>query len=137
MKIVSCNLNGIRASHKKGLLDWILKNDADIICFQEIKAQESQFPEEILNIKKYYLYTNSADKKGYSGTAILTKEKPLKSSSFLTGNFDSEGRSIKLEYKNFILINIYVPHGGRKKEKLNYKLKCFNEINNKIKKNRK
>lgn len=126
MKIISWNVNGIRSVYKKDFFSWFKNINADIICLQELKAQENQIPEELLQLKNYSLYLNIAKKKGYSGVAIYSKIKPLKIKYKLgLKKFDDEGRFIQLEFKNFILIGIYVPHGGRAKENLAYKLEFY------------
>ena len=129
MKIISWNINGIRAVYKKNFLKWLVKTNADIICLQEIKAQKEQIPSDLLEPKDYYFYFNQAVKKGYSGVAVYTKQKPLKVQYKLgLKRFDQEGRILKLEYSDLILINLYLPHGGRQKENLNYKLKVYEYI---------
>ena len=126
MKIISWNVNGIRSVYKKGSLGWLKKTKADIICLQETRAQKKQLTTDLINPKGYYSYFNSALKKGYSGTAVYTKKKPLKVKTELgLKRFDEEGRMLKLEYSDFILINVYLPHGGRGKENLDYKLEVY------------
>lgn len=135
MKIISWNLNGIRSAHNKGLLNWVKKTNADIYCFQELKAQESQIPIDLLDLKKYKHYFNTAEKKGYSGVGVFTKEKPIKQENKLgSTRFDKEGRILKLEFKDFILINFYIPYGGREKENLEYKLQTYKKIFSYLKK---
>ena len=137
MKILSWNVNGLRAIYRKGFLNWLEKSQADVVCLQEIKAQKEQLPEEITKPKGYYAYFNSAQRKGYSGTAIFSKEKPRKIETILgLEKFDNEGRIIKAIYKNFILINLYLPHGGRRKENLEYKLEVYRELLSFLKNNR-
>lgn len=117
MKIVSWNVNGIRACTKKGLGKFITDTDADIICLQEIKIHE---PYEILELKQYYPVWNSAQKRGYSGTAIFSKSH---FTTVDTSMFDDiEGRVIALEYDNFFLINCYVPQARRDLSRLEYRL---------------
>jgi len=129
MKIISWNVNGLRAVFKKDFLKWFKKENADIVCLQEIKAQEGQIPESLANPNGYFSYFNYASKKGYSGTAVYTKEKPITVDKKLGyKRFDSEGRILKLEYKDFILINFYMPHGGRMKENLAYKLEVYDHL---------
>lgn len=126
MKIVSWNVNGLRSVYKNGFVDWFKKVRADIVCLQEIKLQDGQVPEEISKIKGYYSYFSFAVKKGYSGLAVFTKEKPLKVEKKLgLKRFDEEGRILRLDYKDFVLIDFYIPHGGREKEKLPYKLEVY------------
>lgn len=130
MKIISWNVNGLRSAYKSGALDWFEKTNFEILCLQEIKAQSlqlQQLPLQPLKFLNYHAYFNSAGKKGYSGVAVYTKKKPL-SVEYKLGleKFDKEGRILKLEYPNFILINLYLPHGGRRKENLNYKLEVYN-----------
>lgn len=126
MKIISWNVNGLRAVYKRNFLDWLKNIDADIICLQEIKLQKNNLPDDLANIKNYNSYFNFAEKKGYSGVAVYSKQKSLKAEYKLgIKRFDNEGRMIKLEFPRFILINIYIPHGGRQKEKLDYKLDVY------------
>jgi exodeoxyribonuclease-3 len=133
MKIISCNVNGIRSAYRKGLLDFINTEKPDIFCLQEIKANKEDISEELLNIKGYYSYFNSAQKKGYSGVAVYTKREPVSINTSLNHErFDKEGRILELEYHNFVLINFYIPHGGRQKENLSYKLEVYKEIFRKV-----
>ncbi|PIR44341.1 exodeoxyribonuclease III [Candidatus Wolfebacteria bacterium CG10_big_fil_rev_8_21_14_0_10_31_9] len=129
MKIISWNANGIRSVYSNGFLNWFKKEKSDFVCLQEIKAQEGQIPKEILELKNYYSYFNYAKKKGYSGTAIFTNKKPLKIITKLgLKRFDNEGRLLRLDYKNFTLINVYLPHGGRNKENLKYKIEVYKKL---------
>jgi exodeoxyribonuclease III len=113
MKIYSWNVNGIRAAHKKGLLDWILKTDADILCLQEVRAELDQIPAEYLSIPGYTAYWNPAERKGYSGTAILTKHKPLEVNvGWGETEFDCEGRIVQAVFENFIVNSVYFPNGS-------------------------
>ncbi len=111
MKIISWNLNGIRAVEKKGLLEKIEKMNTDIICFQETKAQDDQVAEVLENLQGYYFYSNSAIKKGYSGTAIVCKTEPL-TVTFDIGieEHDQEGRVITAEFDDFYITSIYTPN---------------------------
>ncbi len=129
MKIVSWNVNGIRAAHRKGLLKWFKKFKPDILCVQELKAKEDQIPDEIRQIKGYHSFYNPAYKKGYSGVGIWSKQKPLKVTTKLGfKRFDNEGRLLMLEYKNFTLLNFYIPHGDRTKKNLQFKLDSYRYI---------
>lgn len=129
MKIVSWNVNGLRSIYKKGFLKWFDKIKAGIVCLQETRVFQKELPLDLLRIKNYHLYFNEAEKKGYAGVAVYTKEKPLKVESKLgLERFDQEGRILKLEYSDFILINLYLPHGGRSKENLDYKLEVYKHL---------
>lgn len=129
MKIVSWNVNGIRAVYKKGFLKWLNGFKADIVCLQEIKAQPEQLEQELIKPEGYYSFFNPAQKKGYSGTAVYTKIKPKKIDYF-SGfkKFDGEGRIMKLKFPHFLLINLYLPQGGRKKENMPYKLAIYDYL---------
>lgn len=129
MKIYSWNVNGIRAIQKKGFLEWVSEESPDILCLQEIKANQDQLDDELINIEGYYSYFNSAERKGYSGVAVYTKQKPL-NVCYEIGieKFDSEGRIIVCEYADFTLLNIYFPNGQKDDERLNYKMEFYDEI---------
>ncbi len=116
MKIITWNVNGIRAVIGKGFLDYIKESDADIICIQETKAQPDQVNIEIEAYKQYW---NSAEKKGYSGTLIFAKEDPK---SFDTEGFDNEGRTVCLEFENFYVVNNYVPNAQDGLARIDYRL---------------
>lgn len=130
MKIITWNINGYRSAEKNNHFKKLIEeNDPDIICLQEIKMNE-----EIPNNNNYYSYYNFARKKGYSGTAILTKEKPIDVQYHIgLKQFDEEGRFILLEYPNYFLINIYIPHGGRKKQNHPYKFASIDKLIERIK----
>jgi len=129
MKIVSWNVNGIRAVHRKGFFKWFKKSKPGILCIQELKAKEDQIPDEIKQIKGYHSFYNSAYKKGYSGVGVWSKKKPLKVTTKLGfKRFDNEGRLLMLEYKNFTLLNFYIPHGDRTKKNLQFKLDSYKYI---------
>jgi exodeoxyribonuclease-3 len=122
MKIISWNVNGIRASVKKGLIDIIQDFDADIFCIQETKAQDDQVQEALIDLAGYSIYSNSAVKKGYSGVAILSKEKPIQvTTDIQIEEHDQEGRVIAAEYADFFLINVYVPNSGAGLKRLDYR----------------
>ena len=138
MKILSWNVNGLRSVYRKGFLGWFKKSGVDILCLQEIKADREQIPPEIVKTKGYYAYFNPAKRKGYSGTAIFTKEKPRKIRSSLGfKRFDTEGRIMEAAYNGFALINLYLPYGGRGKENLKYKLEVYKKLIDYLKKNKK
>jgi exodeoxyribonuclease III len=138
LKIRCWNINGIRAAWKKGLPDWIAKENPDIVCLQETKAQPDQLENEIKNFKDYKSYFFSAEKKGYSGVAVYSKQEPLKVTLGCNdATFDSEGRVIELDYKDFILFNVYFPNGGRGPERVKYKLEFYNVLFNRAQEARK
>jgi len=121
-KLVSWNLNGIRASIKKGLHQSIDQLAADIICFQETKAQDDQILEALGDMSPYHIYSNSAVKKGYSGTCILSKVEPIAVSKGIgIAEHDQQGRVLCLEYTDFYLVNVYVPNSGRELVRLPYR----------------
>ena len=124
MKLVSWNVNGLRAVMTKGFETFFKKIDADIFCIQETKIQENQIDNNIKEIfKEYNCYWNSAEKKGYSGTAIFAKEKPLDVTYGIgIDEHDKEGRVISLEYDKFYLINCYTPNSRRELERLDYRM---------------
>ncbi len=122
MKIVSWNINGIRAIVKKDFFADISKMNPDIICLQETKAQDGEVESALSKITDYQKYYNSADRKGYSGTAILSKTKPISISNDMgIVEHDSEGRLQCAEFDNFYLVNVYVPNSGQKLERLDYR----------------
>ena len=128
MKLVSWNVNGIRAVLKKGFEDFFNTVNADIFCIQETKMQEGQAE---IEFKDYFQYWNSAEKKGYSGTAIFTKVKP-KNITYGIGieQHDKEGRVITLEFENFFLVNCYTPNSKRGLERLDYRMVWEDEFRN-------
>ncbi len=122
MKIISFNVNGIRAIAKKDFFTDLKDLAPDIMCLQETKAQDDQVAETLASIEDYYIYSNSAEKKGYSGTAILTKEKPLSVSKDMgIEEHDQEGRVLCLEYEKYFLIDVYVPNSGSELKRLDYR----------------
>jgi len=133
MKIISWNINGIRACSQKGLLEFIDETNADIYCFQEIKACPDKIPDSILNHKNYNIIINSAEKKGYSGTLIMTKEKFIeKKVNFEFEENYNEGRVIQLEFEKFYLINVYTPNAKSDLSRLDYRVKWDKEFKNYI-----
>jgi len=129
MKIVSWNVNGIRAVHKKGAYENLSELSADIICVQETKAQISQLNESQSTIKGFKSYFHSAERKGYSGVAIFSKSEPLDVREGMgIPSFDIEGRVIAAEYEQFLLYNVYFPNGKASKERLKYKMDFYNEF---------
>ena len=130
MKLISWNVNGLRAVMNKGFKDFFDKIDADIFCIQETKMQENQVDDNIKEIvKEYNSYWNSAEKKGYSGTAIFSKEKPINVTYGIgKEEHDKEGRVITLEFEKFYMVNIYTPNSKRELERLDYRQVWEDEI---------
>ncbi len=120
MKFISWNVNGLRACMGKGFMDYFNKIDADIFCVQETKLQEGQIE---VDAPGYHQYWNYAEKKGYSGTAMFTKEEPL-SVTYGIGipEHDTEGRVITAEFKDFYVITVYVPNSQRELARLDYRM---------------
>jgi exodeoxyribonuclease-3 len=126
MKLLSWNVNGIRAVLKKGALEPVFDLAPDILGLQEIKAKEDKIPDELKHIPGYHAYFYSADRPGYSGTALYTKIKPL-SVTYGLGieHLDTEGRVITAEYENFVFITCYFPNGARSQERLDHKMEFY------------
>jgi exodeoxyribonuclease-3 len=126
MRIISWNVNGIRAVEKHGFTDWIAKNNPDILCLNETKASPDQLSQTLLNPKvkgtPYTTFWAYSVKKGYSGVAIYTKEKPENVHYFGKEEFDCEGRMLAAEYKKFTLIAAYFPNSQYERRRLDYKL---------------
>ena len=134
MKLVSWNVNGIRAAVGKGFYDFFKDIDADIFSLQETKLQENQVDDELKKIREYQ-YWNYAEKKGYSGTACFCKEKPISVTYGLgIDEHDKEGRIITLEYDKFYLVNCYTPNSKRELERLDYRMIWEDEIREYLKK---
>ncbi len=126
MKILSWNVNGMRAAGKKGLYDFIKKETPDVFCFQEIKARPEQLPPHLRNPPGYHVFFNPAERGGYSGVATFAKEKPKDvKTGFGIEKFDAEGRTLITELSSFTLFNIYFPNGKQNQERLDYKLKFY------------
>ncbi|MEG0873112.1 MAG: exodeoxyribonuclease III [Clostridia bacterium] len=126
MKLISWNVNGLRAALTKGFENFFNEIDADVFCVQETKMQQGQVE---INFEGYKQYWNSAQKKGYSGTAVFTKKEPI-SVTYGLGieSHDSEGRVITLEYEDFYLVNVYTPNSKRELERLDYRMTWEDDI---------
>ena len=127
-KLISWNVNGLRSCMGKGFMDFFDSVDADIFCLQEIKLSECQIE---WNKENYYSYWNYAEKKGYSGTAVFSKEKPL-SVKYGIGidEHDHEGRVITLEFENFYMVTVYTPNSQRELTRLEYRMKWEDDFRN-------
>ena len=138
MKIVSCNLNGIRSAHRKGFFDWYKNQRADILCIQELKAQEDQIEINSMFSKKVYSYFKCAEKKGYSGVSIHSRIEPDKIIyEYGDKEFDNEGRYIEAKFGDLSVISLYAPSGSsgdhRQEAKFRF-MKSFNKHLDKIQK---
>ena len=123
LNIVSWNVNGLRAALRKGLTDWLAIEAPDIFCIQEVKAQLEQIPPSLLASTDYHKYWNLGERKGYSGVAMFTKQKPLQIvTKFGIAKLDAEGRVLLAEYANFTILNVYFPNGVSGLARLDYKL---------------
>ena len=128
MKILSWNVNGIRAVQKKGFLEWLAREKPDILGIQETKAKPEQLDIFLMHPEGYHTYWNSAVRPGYSGVALFTREKPVKvTNGFGVKKFDEEGRVITAEYPNFTFLTIYFPNGKASEERLQYKMDFYDE----------
>ena len=129
MKLLSWNVNGIRAAVKKGLLEFLEDENPEIICIQETKAHKEQLTSEILEDHGYFTYWHSGQKKGYSGVATFCKEEPLYIQEGIgIKKYDDEGRVLITEHNKFLLYNIYFPNGQKNEERLKYKLDFYDDL---------
>ena len=128
-KLVSWNVNGVRAMAKKGLAEWVDGEQPDILCLQETKAQEDQLGTDITSLPGYESHWVSAEKKGYSGVGLYSRHEPISlTDTFGTGRFTSEGRTMIVEYPAFTLFNVYFPNGKKDKDRLKYKMDFYDAI---------
>jgi len=126
MKILSWNVNGIRAAVNKGFLEWLGRENPDILCIQETKARPEQLDEKLNNAEDYHTYWAYPERKGYSGVALFSREKPIAVfNNFGDIEIDPEGRIIIAEYPRFILANIYFPNGKQNNERFQYKMNFY------------
>jgi exodeoxyribonuclease-3 len=122
MKLISWNVNGIRAVAKKDFFNYFESMDADVLCLQETKAQDEQVQEVLKSLFGYYVYSHSAVRPGYSGTAIISKTQALNETHGIgVEDFDQEGRVLCLEFDGFFLVNVYVPNSGNDLKRLGYR----------------
>jgi exodeoxyribonuclease-3 len=125
-KILCWNVNGIRAAQRHGLLEWLYRQSLDILCLQETKAHPEQLDRDLQEPHGYLAYWNYPERKGYSGVANFTTEKPLiVQNDFNVQDFDIEGRVIISEYPQFILFNVYFPNGKKDESRLKYKMDFY------------
>lgn len=129
MKIITLNANGIRAAERKGMFDWFKKQDADILCIQETKAQLHQLPPKDFIPQGNHFFQADAVKKGYSGVSIYSKKQPIKVSYGIDfAEFDSEGRWVEAEYDDLIVVSLYLPSGSAKEERQDFKYICMEKL---------
>jgi exodeoxyribonuclease-3 len=123
MRIITLNLNGIRSAERKGFFNWMIEQNADFVCVQETRAHLEKIPDLVPHPLDYFYYFNDADKKGYSGTGIYTKHKPIAIQKKLDWDeADTEGRYVQVDYKNLSIASIYIPSGtsGEKRQAIKY-----------------
>jgi exodeoxyribonuclease-3 len=126
VRMLSWNVNGLRAVHKKGFLEWFLQEKPDILCLQETKASEEQLPFELRSVPGYSAYFDSAERKGYSGVALYSSMKPQEIRRGLgVERFDTEGRTLAVDFGSFVLFNVYFPNGGMSPERLQFKMDFY------------
>ncbi|MAV16393.1 MAG: exodeoxyribonuclease III [Candidatus Marinimicrobia bacterium] len=129
MKLISWNVNGVRAIEKKGFLDWLSDEEPDILCIQETKAKIDQLGTSLTEDHGYHTYWHSAERPGYSGVATFCKNEPYDVQIGLgVEKFDKEGRVLITEHENFLLYNIYFPNGQKDDIRLNYKLEFYDTL---------
>ena len=126
IRILSWNVNGLRAAHRKGFLEWFLRERPDILCLQETKAAPDQLPAELKEVEGYHAYFASAERKGYSGVGLYTRLEPREiRGGFGVKKFDVEGRTQLADFGDFLLFNVYFPNGKASKERLRYKMAFY------------
>lgn len=124
--LVSWNVNGLRAVFKKGFAEWLTKARPDVLCLQETKARPEQVAKELVSAPGYRHYFSSAEKPGYSGVALFTRDEPLSvKRTFGDGRFDGEGRVLQADYGDFLLFNVYFPNGKASPLRLKYKMEFY------------
>lgn len=129
VRILSWNVNGLRALLRKGFLDWLRQESPDMLCMQETKVQPDQLPWDVLQPEGYHAYWNWGERKGYSGVGLYTRQEPMKvETRFGIERLDAEGRIIMARYPEFILFNVYFPNGRTGRERLDYKLAFYDDF---------
>ncbi|NRB39276.1 MAG: exodeoxyribonuclease III [Pseudomonadales bacterium] len=129
MRIITCNTNGIRAAQRKGFFEWLSQQDADVVCIQETKAQESQLSDEVFHPAGYHCYYYDAVKKGYSGTALYCKQEPKAVTRGLGFDVcDTEGRWIKADFEHVSVVSLYLPSGSSGEEKQQRKFEFMEQV---------
>lgn len=136
LRILSWNVNGLRAVLRKGFIEWLKSDNPDIICIQETKISDRQVPRELSRIRGYYIYFSSSQgKKGYSGVGLFSKREPISIENGIgIEKFDKEGRIQVARFEDFLLFNVYFPNGKASMERLRYKLEFYDCFLNYVKK---
>lgn len=135
MRVLTLNVCGIRASQKKGLFSWLMRQKADYICLQEVRAEEEQISSDLFVMNGYSRYLSAAEKKGYSGVCIYTRHKPIEiSKDFGSKIFFKEGRFISLNFKKYDIVSVYFPSGSSGEERQNLKYKFMAKFETYLKK---
>lgn len=128
-RLLSWNVNGLRAIHKKGFVNWLMSDRPDMLCLQETKASDDQIPKDLLSLEGYHSYFSAGPRKGYAGVALFSKEEPVCVRKTLgIPDLDDEGRAIVADYGSFILFNIYFPNGKASRERLDYKMLFYEKF---------
>jgi exodeoxyribonuclease-3 len=126
IRLLSWNVNGIRAVEKKGFLDWLREEAPDVLCLQETRAHPDQVPPALLSPEGYFAYWDHPERSGYSGVALFSRREPLRvTKGFGIERFDAEGRVLVAAYPGFTLLNVYFPNGKMNEERLHYKLDFY------------
>ena len=128
MRLISWNVNGIRAAHKKGFLEWFAEEQPDVLCIQETKAHEVQLPTALKQVEGYSAWFTTPERKGYSGVGLYTREgNEPRSVTYGLGveRFDSEGRTVVADFDDFVFLGIYFPNGKRSADRLRYKMEFY------------
>jgi len=126
MRLVSWNVNGIRAAARRGLIEWLTGQDADVFCLQETKAHPDQVDESLREPQSFHTFWACAERRGYSGVALFVRREPLEVTAGLgLPRFDSEGRVLSARYPQFLLFNVYFPNGKMNDERLQYKMDFY------------
>ena len=129
MRVITANVNGIRSAARKGFYEWLVQQDADVVCLQETKAQEHQLDDDIYCPAGYHCYYHDAEKKGYSGVAIYSRHKPDKVRMGIGwDDFDCEGRYLQIDLGKLSVVSLYMPSGSSKEERQNFKFDIMDRL---------
>jgi exodeoxyribonuclease-3 len=129
MRIVSLNVNGIRAAARKGFFDWLPRQSADVFCLQEVRAQPDQITDSLFSPKRFHCFHEVAERKGYSGVAIFSRSEPDEViNGFGSAEFDSEGRYIEARFGDLSVVSVYMPSGSSKEERQLAKFRFMDEF---------